>query len=410
MSNFSRSKKFEDLHREIQNDNEGNIQSNELSQYANKLNEIDSNNFDRMNQSYNQDPNRARNMEVNPMYQQPAPIQNQNYYQEQQPMYNPQPQQNQPQGPAHNDYMNEFINEVKDYNMKQGLRTAEDTQINILNEIRGQNTPPQQQNMNYQYPTASQNVPPQGYGNPPIYPQQNMQQMNQVDPYAQQRPIEPQVPQQQTPVDSFVQQPVPMDSFTSQQPVPIDPFAQQQVGIDPFTQQQSPSDPFGAHPINDPFMQQNMNDPFAPQAPMDPFALQTQTGYQAQENQPITLKNQDQISSEIERFMTDPNYIPVPEVEQQITGAQPQGFEALQQQYLADMENQRQQKMHDEMLMETQQLKVQMGEVEDELEEAHEKVTNTNRVLNFILILLILALLVILGIAVYWVLSSKGII
>ena len=423
MSNFSRSKKYEDLHREIQNDNEGNIQSNELSQYANKLNEIDSNNFDRMNQSYNKDPNRARNMELNQMYQQANPVPNQNYYHEQQPINNQQPLQNQQQGPAHNDYMNEFISEVKDYNMKQGLRTAEDTQINILNEIRGQNVPPQQ-NMNYQYPAGNQNVPLQqtGYGNNPVYPQQNMQQPNPMDLYAQQRPMDSYV-QQQVPVetygqvqthavDTFAPPQTAIDTFAPPQ-APVDPFGQQQALTDPFAQTKAVLDPFG-HPQSpfDPFAPQpSSSDPFAPQQePIIPFTQQTQAEYPSQNNQLPTLKNQDQISTEIERFMTDPNYIPVPEVEQQITGAQPQGFEALQQQYLADMENQRQQKMHDEMLMETQQLKVQMGEVEDELEDAHEQVTNTNRVLNFILILLILALLVILGIAIYWVLSSKGII
>ena len=49
-------------------------------------------------------------------------------------------------------------------------------------------------------------------------------------------------------------------------------------------------------------------------------------------------------------------------------------------------------------------------EEEDELNDMNDSVSYTNRLLNFILVLLILSLLVVLGIVVYWILLQKGII
>ena len=356
MSNFSRSKKYEDLHKEIQTDGESNIQSNELSQYANKLNEIDSGNFNRMDESNNQMGSRARVNDMNQMTPNQQAVQ-------QQPMTEQNPYQQQVgQNQQNNDYMNEFISEVKDYNMKQGLRTAEDTQMNILNEIRSQNPNYQQQ--------------------APVY-QENPNLNQQQTPVYQENPN---FNQQQTPL---YQEAVTVDTQTQvniPEPVYQNPEVQPQVNGNPFVQHEE----------------------LYHQAEMQTNA--TITPVQTTDKQYVPLKNHEQISSEIERYMSDPNYIPVPEVEQQITGNVSKNFDTLQQQYLADSENDRQKKLHDEMLMETQQLKIQIEEYEDDLEVAQEKVTNANRILNFILILLILALLVILGIAVFWILSSKGII
>ena len=66
--------------------------------------------------------------------------------------------------------------------------------------------------------------------------------------------------------------------------------------------------------------------------------------------------------------------------------------------------------LREKLMNETVQLRVQMDEYENELNDMNDSVSYTNRMLNFILVLLILALLVVLGIVVYWILLEKGMI
>ena len=49
MPKYSRTAKYEELRNKLQNDSEPAITSKELSEYANRLNRIDANNFESMN-------------------------------------------------------------------------------------------------------------------------------------------------------------------------------------------------------------------------------------------------------------------------------------------------------------------------------------------------------------------------
>ena len=71
---------------------------------------------------------------------------------------------------------------------------------------------------------------------------------------------------------------------------------------------------------------------------------------------------------------------------------------------------QEEKELREKLMSETVQLRAQMDDYEDELNDMNDSVSYTNRLLNFILVLLILALLVVLGIVVYWILLQKGII
>lgn len=64
--------------------------------------------------------------------------------------------------------------------------------------------------------------------------------------------------------------------------------------------------------------------------------------------------------------------------------------------------------MHKKLLEETQQLRVQMDEYEDELTDLSNGVEKTNKLLNFVLCFLILVLLVIIGFIVYSLLKAGG--
>ncbi|TFG83481.1 MAG: hypothetical protein E4G74_01185 [Erysipelotrichales bacterium] len=61
-----------------------------------------------------------------------------------------------------------------------------------------------------------------------------------------------------------------------------------------------------------------------------------------------------------------------------------------------------------DVLEETQKMRVQLDEYEKELVGVNINVNKSNRLLNFIVIVMVLVLFVMLGIAVYWVLVARG--
>jgi len=61
-----------------------------------------------------------------------------------------------------------------------------------------------------------------------------------------------------------------------------------------------------------------------------------------------------------------------------------------------------------QVLEETQKLRVQLNDYEKELIDMNESVMSSHRVLNIVVFILVLVLVVMLGFAVYWVLYSKG--
>lgn len=73
-------------------------------------------------------------------------------------------------------------------------------------------------------------------------------------------------------------------------------------------------------------------------------------------------------------------------------------------------EQEREKKLQQKLVEETQQLRDQLNEYEDDLSDLNEGVVKTNKLLNVILGCLILALLVIIGIIFYWVIQAGGIV
>lgn len=61
-----------------------------------------------------------------------------------------------------------------------------------------------------------------------------------------------------------------------------------------------------------------------------------------------------------------------------------------------------------QVLEETQKLRIQLNDYEKELIDMNESVMSSHRVLNVVVFILILVLVVMLGLAIYWVLYSKG--
>lgn len=61
-----------------------------------------------------------------------------------------------------------------------------------------------------------------------------------------------------------------------------------------------------------------------------------------------------------------------------------------------------------QLLNETTQMRAQLDDYEDNLSEVSDKMRHTNRILNIVLVVLILALAIILGIVIYWIVLSRG--
>lgn len=123
MAKLSRLEKYEELRNKLQNDSESEIKTADLSEYANKLNKIDSS-FKTMeiSDTGSHDPIHARREEyfnTTGIPKQKIPASNHSKT-------------------FDNEYLDEYINEVKQYNKEQGLLVSDDTQKNILNELYGE--------------------------------------------------------------------------------------------------------------------------------------------------------------------------------------------------------------------------------------------------------------------------------
>ncbi len=66
--------------------------------------------------------------------------------------------------------------------------------------------------------------------------------------------------------------------------------------------------------------------------------------------------------------------------------------------------------INNEFLQKTQELNMKLDNYQHELTEVNDRVINTNRLLNFLIALLILGLVVVMGVVIYWILLVRGII
>lgn len=62
----------------------------------------------------------------------------------------------------------------------------------------------------------------------------------------------------------------------------------------------------------------------------------------------------------------------------------------------------------EKLVSETTQMRAQLDEYEDNLTDVNDKMQHTNRILNFVLVVLIFALLIVLAVILYMVLLNKG--
>ena len=277
MPKYSRTKKYEELRNKLQSDNEANISSKELSEYANRLNKIDANNFASMNtnvDNINHDPIHRRK-EVN--FDSGNDIINN--------------QENTKNNDFNNEYLDEYIDEVKQYMMDKGLMVSDNTQQNILRELKGER------------------------------------------------------PKKKVEIENNINE----DKTTQQDTMEVPSFANQTL----------PSE-FNDISIED-------------------------------------IKKRDNITSEMRKVVnSQPKYDFFDDSDSYDTISNLES--SLAQEKTA----------REKLVNETTQMRAQLDEYEDNLTDVNDKMQHTNRILNFVLVVLIFALVIVLAVILYMVLLNKG--
>lgn len=114
MSEFSRVKKYAQLREELANDNESEVKSEALAPYADRLSRIDT---------------RYQPMEATRATHSPLHTRNAAYAPVDEPVTFEESTFN-------NEYLDQFIEEVKQYNMRKGYRKSEDTKSEVLLKVK----------------------------------------------------------------------------------------------------------------------------------------------------------------------------------------------------------------------------------------------------------------------------------
>ena len=137
MAKYSRMKKYENYRNQIQMGNEDTLASNDLKDFSDRLNRIDSTLAKDVNgtlMNHTSKPTRVRQYEQAKQDLQSAS----------QPLttYAAKAQDNAANAPKNtafkNEYLDEFLDEVKKYNVDNGYATNEDTQLNIFSQLKGE--------------------------------------------------------------------------------------------------------------------------------------------------------------------------------------------------------------------------------------------------------------------------------
>lgn len=162
MTKYSRTSKYEELRNKLQNDAEEEIRSRELSSFEARLNQINSSNFENKGE-YNaedHDPLHARHQQ----YLQNAQAQEPSFREPSRPLdYGLQNSlfgKNENYNSSfNNEYLDEYLNEVKQYNIDNGNAFSTDTDLNILQSLKGQPEPKKPVAPSKPYPaTTTQNT------------------------------------------------------------------------------------------------------------------------------------------------------------------------------------------------------------------------------------------------------------
>lgn len=123
MEKISRVKKYAHLREELMNDGESQVSSNDLSEFAERLNRIDATQFDKM-ETFQEEGH------------DPVHLRRESYFDQKEIVAVKDKTEETITSSFNNEYLDEYINEVKQYNKDRGFLASENTSVNILKEIK----------------------------------------------------------------------------------------------------------------------------------------------------------------------------------------------------------------------------------------------------------------------------------
>lgn len=323
MATLSRTKKYQDLRDRLQNESSvDNFSTTDLSRFEKRLNDLDAQNFS-LPDSYMRDTHNAthaRSHEVkevkeereeNPFVGNPD-FDTSSYY------------TNQNNSTFDNDYLDQYIREVKQYNIDQGNAALENTQLNILKQIE-------------------RNKNPQPTLNRPYYREEELQEETADIPVFSSKTSKLNT------VEDF-QQPSPVQEDEAGEVVPTQVLSKEDIMAEV----------------------QNLVNGDRPPLPQDPTPQLQQT------QQPSSSFIDDEFP--FDRNMSTDTFNRRMEIERTT---------------------------RQQLLNETTQMRAQLDDYEDNLSEVSDKMRQTNKILNIVLMILIVFLAVVVGFVIYWIIISK---
>lgn len=329
MANLSRTEKYKELRERLQNDNDGEIHSPDLSEYESRLNRIDANNFAPPKENKTSESTQASHARREPST---ASLRKQEEEKNPEPQYeNLSSNENYTAPSFDNDYLNRYIQEVKQYNIDQGNAVSDKTEVNILSSLQNGNKHP-----------ASR-------------------------PYASSRP------RVETTDSDFD------DTGDGNVVTPAAPLKKQQ----PQEEEQDTREMRGSLNYTDQLSTSSKasNTDFTNDLDFDDDEENTNEA----ENETQNMTKED-IMAQVQSMVAGQTK---PVVKQQ---------EAPAPQPSVDEQATRQQ-----LINETSQMRAQLDDYGDNLNEVNDKMRHTNQILNTVLIVLIIALTVVLGVVVFWI-------
>ena len=136
MEKLSRTKKYQALRESLQNDAESQVVSRDLTSFQNRLNRLDVMHFDTEENTVDHDPVHVRRTN----YFEETPAVKEEVVSEPVVMEEPEIEKT-TQYTFSNEYLDEYINEVKEYNKNKGLLKKDDTAMNILEGLKSKEEP-----------------------------------------------------------------------------------------------------------------------------------------------------------------------------------------------------------------------------------------------------------------------------
>lgn len=313
MATLSRTKKYQDLRNRLQHDtNADALSTNDLSRFQKRLNEIDSQNFSYTENASSDSHNAEHARNLNTQQQTQQPLRRHKQTQDKDPFANISFSANENNDVTFdNDYLDQYIREVKQYNIDQGNAASENTSLNILKQIERNNSATPKK----PYPSSNSHTA----DIPFLSSQSSSSNRYSQDVKQSSSSQEDTQPTQAMSKEDIMQEVQNLVNGTSSS----------------YTQPQ-------------------------PEEPSSPFA--------------------NDYESKNDSFMST---------------------DTFNRRLEADRTTRQQ------LLNETTQMRAQLDDYEDNLSEVSDKMRQTNRILNIVLVILIIALAMIVGVVIYWIITSK---